>query len=120
MQKQRNCGLPEFGGPDSKREAPVVFYGRTPLDPANPAGPYRTNHKLLECPKSYVTQDSHEVLELYALMKRLKALPDVGGILDQPAIIVDAINVIENELEDVHAASKAEAAEKAERDAKVG
>lgn len=109
MQKKRNCGLPEHGGADPDFAAPVAFYGKVPLDPANPKGTYQTLHTLKECPKSYVTAESMDVLDMYALHKQFKALPHSGGLLDQPAILMDALSCVDAEMHQVRLLNKAEA-----------
>lgn len=51
---------------------------------------------------SYVSSDSEEFIEIYALHQRFGGLPLQGTYLEQPAVLIDALKVLQAEVDDFH------------------
>jgi membrane protein involved in colicin uptake len=62
----------------------------------------RPLHLLRECPKTFISQFSHDVIQLYFWSKQYNnALPDSGGINDQNALVMEALGVVAEEFQKV-------------------
>lgn len=62
----------------------------------------RRLHTLRECPKTFISQFSHDVIQLYMWSLQFNnALPDAGGINDQNALVMSALSVVRDEMQKV-------------------
>lgn len=56
-------------------------------------------HILRECPTSYVSSFSRDVIGLYTQSVQFNnALPDAGGINDQNAVVMQALTIVREEI----------------------
>lgn len=77
-------------------------------------------HNLRECPKTYLTQFSHDVIQLHMWSIAYgNALPDAGGLNDQIAVVMEALSVVRDELVKVEAWRRHEEKIKADREKEV-
>jgi len=59
----------------------------------------RPLHILRECPKTYISNFSRDVIGLYTQSVQFNnALPDAGGINDQNAVVMEALSIVREEV----------------------
>lgn len=62
----------------------------------------RRLHILRECPKTLITHFSHDVIQLYMWSTQFNgALPEPGGLLDQNAVVMEALALVHSEKQKV-------------------
>jgi hypothetical protein len=54
---------------------------------------------LHQCALSFITADSWNLIELFALYREFKQFPFPGTILEQPARMIDAFRIFQAEIE---------------------
>lgn len=75
----------------------------------------RRLHTLRECPKTFISQFSHDVIRLYNYTVQFNALPEAGGINDQIAVVMTALSVVRDEMNKVEAWRLHEATQKTKK-----
>lgn len=53
--------------------------------------------RLYECPVSYLTQDTHDIMNIVYLMESTNSLYYDGAIADQPFWLIEAFNIFKKE-----------------------
>jgi hypothetical protein len=77
----------------------VVWYGQEVREDKITS---RRLHILRECPKTFISQFSRDVIELYLYsMQFNNALPEAGGINDQNATVMQALSIVRAEMHKV-------------------
>jgi hypothetical protein len=81
----------------------------------------RRLHILRECPKSFISQFSHDVMQMYVWSQQYNnALPDRGGLQNQNALVMEAMSVVRDEIAKVEEWRRHEAEKKAKQEADAG
>lgn len=67
-------------------------------------------------PRELLTEDDHAIAQLWAMRRSAGgmggggALPDPGGLLDQPALLMEALQIMDGALAEIEAEERDEAA----------
>ena len=96
MYKRQDCNRCRAKGLDVKRNCT----GR--IENRNFKHVTKTGLSFNKCPKYWLNHDARqakEYIEDFAFFKKYGTLPDPGGRLDQTAGFINAVEIIENELE---------------------
>jgi hypothetical protein len=104
LQVSRNCGLRTKDRPQGADPHFKDTVARLGFEVRADSVSTRPLHILRECPKTFISDFSHDVMRLHLTSVQFNnALPDVGGINDQNAVVMDALNVVRDELHKVEA-----------------